>query len=96
MILFILLDNNYYYYIIREHMNLLVWREPNLCWQMSKRTALVWRMESHFPICQQRTPRIHVKRLLFLDTFSLNKRREKVLLTNILASTFFFSANSIP
>lgn len=38
----------------------------------------VLRMESHFSVCHYRTPRIHVKHLLFLDTISLNKRRDKV------------------
>lgn len=36
------------------------------------------RTESHFSISRHRTPRIHVKHLFFLDTISLNKRRDKV------------------
>lgn len=44
-------------------------------WQNSCSSVL--RMESHFSICWHRTPRIHVKHLLFLDIISLNKRRDK-------------------
>lgn len=86
--------------VIRQHINLLVQRRPDLWWQVCERSPVchssVLRMELHFSVILHKTPRICVRQSLFLDITSQNKNRDKAyFITNILTSTVFSSASSI-